>query len=78
MESIADLAGDHDVVVTHGEAPQGTIAHQLEQGLSAALPGREVAAVHLHSVVDAAELRTIRWLMAEGAARDLRRRRARR
>ena len=42
------------------------IAYQLEHGLSAVLPGREVAAVHLHSVVDAAELRTIRWLMAEG------------
>ena len=67
VESIADLAGDHDVVVTHGEAPQGAIAHQLEHGLSAVLPGREVAAVHLHSVVDATELRTIRWLMAEGA-----------
>ena len=67
VESIADLAADHDVVVTHGKTPQGPIARRLEQGLSAALAGREVAAVHLHSVVDAAELRTIRWLMAEGA-----------
>jgi carbamate kinase len=67
VESIADLAADHDVVVTHGEAPHGAIAQRLEHGLSAALPGCEVAAVHLHSVVDAAELRTIRWLVAEGA-----------
>ena len=67
VESIADLATDHDVVVTHGKAPHGAIAHQLEQGLADALPDREVAAVHLHSVVDAAELRTVRWLMAEGA-----------
>ena len=47
--------------------PPGTIAHQLEQGLNAALPGREIATVHMRSVVDAAELRTIRWLLAEGA-----------
>jgi carbamate kinase len=67
VESIADLAADHDVVVAHAKAPQGAIARRLEQGLSDALPGCEVAAVHLHSVVAPAELRTIRWLMAEGA-----------
>ena len=26
VESIADLAADHDVVVTHGKTPQGPIA----------------------------------------------------
>lgn len=67
VESIADLAADHDVVVTHGNALQGSIAHQLEEGLADALPGHEIAAVRMCSVVDADELRTIRWLMAEGA-----------
>jgi len=66
VESIADLAWDHDVVVAHATEPAGTIAHRLEQGLNAALPGREIATVHMRSVVGADEVRTIRWLMAEG------------
>src|SRR5512133_3396367 len=67
VESTADLAADHAVLVTHGQAPHGVIARRLEQGLRDALPARAVAAVHLNSIVAAAELRTIRWLMAEGS-----------
>jgi carbamate kinase len=66
VESIADVATDHDVVVAHGDELRGAMAHQLERGLADALPGREVTALRRHSVVDADELRTIRWLMAEG------------
>ena len=66
MDSIADLAVDHDVVVTHGSGLQGMIAYLLEQGLNEALPGREIATLRMRSVVDADELRTIRWLMADG------------
>jgi carbamate kinase len=33
VDSISDLAVDHDVVVTHGSGLQGMIAYLLEQGL---------------------------------------------
>jgi carbamate kinase len=66
VASIADLAADHDVVVTHGSGLQGVIAYLLEQGLEHALPGREIATLRLQGVVDADEVRTIRSLVAEG------------
>lgn len=66
VESIAGLAVDHDVVVTHGSGLQGMIAYLLEQGLDDALPGREIATLRMCSVVDADELRTIRSLVADG------------
>jgi carbamate kinase len=66
VESIADLAADHDVVVAHSNRLQGMIGYLLEQGLADTLPGREIATVRMHGVVDAGELRTIRLLMAAG------------
>lgn len=66
VASIGDLATDHDVVVTHGNWLQGMIGYLLEQGLADALPGREIATVRMHGVVDAHELRTIRSLVAAG------------
>jgi carbamate kinase len=66
VESIADLAADHDVVVAHGNGLQGAIGYLLEQGLDDALPGREISTVRMRGVVDAAELRTVRTLVAAG------------
>jgi carbamate kinase len=66
VESIADLAADHDVVVAHGNGLQGMIGHLLEQGLYKALPGREIATLRMRGVVNAEELRTIRSLVAAG------------
>jgi len=66
VESIADLAADHDVVVAHGNGLQGAIAYLLEQGLDDALPGREISTVRMRGVVDADELRTVRMLVAAG------------
>jgi carbamate kinase len=66
VEAIADLAGDHDVVVTHGSGLPGMVAYLLEQGLDDALPGRDIATLRLQGVVDATELHTIRSLVAQG------------
>jgi carbamate kinase len=66
VDSISDLAVDHDVVVTHGSGLPGMIAYLLDQGLSEALPGREIATLRMRSVVDADELRTIRSLLTDG------------
>jgi carbamate kinase len=66
VESIGDLAADHDVVVAHGNPLQGMIGYLLEQGLADSLPCREIATVRMHGVVDARELRTIRSLVAAG------------
>jgi carbamate kinase len=66
VDSIADLAVDHDVVVTHGSGLQSMIAYLLEQGLDETLPGRAISTLRMRSVVDADELRTIRSLVADG------------
>ena len=66
VDSISDLAVDHNVVVTHGSGLPGMIAYLLDQGLNEALPGREIATLRMRSVVDADELRTIRSLLADG------------
>jgi carbamate kinase len=66
VRSIADLAADHDVVVAYGSRLQGVIGHLLEEGLGLFLPGREVVTLRLRGVVNAAELRVIRSLVAEG------------
>jgi carbamate kinase len=66
VASIADLAGDHDIVVAHRNGMQGMVGYLLEQGLDDALPGRDIATVHMLGVVDAAELRTVRALVAAG------------
>jgi carbamate kinase len=66
VEAIADLAADHDVVVTHGSGLPGMVAYLLEQGLDDALPGRDIATLRLQGVVDATELHTIRSLVAQG------------
>jgi carbamate kinase len=66
VASIADLAGDHDIVVAHRNGRQGMIGYLLEQGLDDALPGRDIATVRMRGVVDAAELRTVRALVAAG------------
>jgi carbamate kinase len=66
VEAIAELAGDHDVVVTHRSGLPGMVAYLLEQGLDDALPGRDIATLRLQGVVDATELRTIRALVAQG------------
>jgi carbamate kinase len=66
VAAIADLAADHDVVVTHGCGLPGMVAYLLEQGLDDALPGRDIATLRLHGVVDATELHTIRSLVAQG------------
>jgi carbamate kinase len=66
VESIADLAADHDVVVAHSNRLQGITGYLLEQGLADTLPSREIATVRMRGIVDAGELRTIRLLVAAG------------
>jgi carbamate kinase len=66
VESIGDLAADHDVVIAQGNWLEGMIGYLLEQGLADALPGREIATVRVRGVVDADELRTIRLLVQAG------------
>jgi carbamate kinase len=66
VETIADLAADHDVVVAHGNGLQSVIGRLLDEGLDHALPGRGVATLRMHGVVDREELRTIRSLVAAG------------
>jgi carbamate kinase len=66
VESICDLAADHDVVIAQGNWLEGMIGYLLEQGLADALPGREIATVRVRGVVDADELRTIRLLVQAG------------
>lgn len=54
-QSLAALAEEHELIVTHGNGPQvGRVGHLLEVALHNALPDRDVVTVLPEVVVDAA------------------------
>jgi len=71
---LAEIAAEHELILTHGSGPQGALGHALELALRNALPDRDLLTVLTEVVVDGSdpeprailELRSLRTLIDAG------------